>query len=156
MDLNFRLPKFLQRGARHIPVVGDIINALGEYSNNIKTGMPPQEAARRAGAVGAAGAVASMLPPADVPTYAPSILRYGAEQQRTTPTGRTYESLRSLGVAAPPNPQVLEKTAEMLDYVNPEGWARAIVDKLDPALRGETFSMDPEERLKQIRSFLSK
>lgn len=154
MDFNFRLPRFLQKGMRAIPFAGDLLNIVGEYSNNLKAGLPPREAARRATAVGAAGMAASAVPPADVATYAPSVLRYGASQQRQTPAGETYQLMRDLGIAAPPSPRVLEKTAEMIDFINPEAWARTFVDKLDPALKGATFSLDPEERLRQIKSFL--
>lgn len=154
MNFNLPVPKFLQKGAKAIPFVGDLLNMVGEYSANRKAGLSDKEAARRAIAVGGAGVAASALFPADVPTYAPSVLRAGASAQRQTPVGKSYELMRGLGVAAPPSPRVLEATASMVDRINPEAWARNLVDRLDPSTGYTTFSLNPDERLEQLKERL--
>ena len=154
MDLNFRLPRFLSRAALAVPFLGDAWNVLGEYAGNRRAGLSKGAAVRRAVSVGGAGFAASALPPADVPTYAPAVLRAGAATQRGTEVGKSYELMRSLGIAVPPNPRVLEATAALVDKLNPEAWARRAVDVLDPEVGKTSFSLNPEERLEQLKQKL--
>lgn len=154
MNFNLPVPKFLQKGAKAIPFVGDLLNMVGEYTANRKAGLSQEAAARRAVAVGGAGIAASALAPADVATYAPGVLRAGASAQKQTDAGKSYELMRSLGVAAPPNPRVLEATAALVDKINPEAWARRAVDVLDPEVGSTAFSLDPDKRLQQLKEKL--
>lgn len=152
MDFPFRVPRFLQKGARAVPFLGDVLNMVGEYTDNRKAGLEREAAARRAAAVGGAGVAASALFPADVATYAPGVVRASAATQTGSPdVRRSYELMRGLGVAAPPTVGALERTAKMLDQINPEAWARRAVDVLDPRTGNRAFSLDPEERLTQIK-----
>ena len=154
-DFSFQVPKLLQKGARANPFVGHLKNMVGEYSANRKAGLTKEAAARRAVAVGGTGIAASAAFPADVPTYAPGVVRASAAAQAGSPdVRRSYELMRSLGVAAPPTPAALEATARMLDKVNPEAWARRAVDALDPETGSTVFSLNPDERLEQIKSRL--
>lgn len=158
MPFNFRLPSIPQLPAparrilNAIPFAGDLLNVIGETQGNIKAGMSPTRAVGRGLAVGGAGFAASALPPADVATYAPGVTRFAARSQATPEMQARRELHRSLGVAGGGlSPEALTRTAQMLDYVNPEGWARTLVDFAET---GRTYSMNPEKRLEEIKQEL--
>jgi hypothetical protein len=59
---------------------------------------------------------------------------------------------RGLGIAGGgASPEALEATANILDYVNPEAISRSVVDFME---LGKTYSLNPDERLKQLKQEL--
>ncbi len=158
MPFNFRLPGLPQipaparRLLQAVPFAGDVLNVIGETSSNIKAGMSPRRAAARGIAVGGTGFAASALPPADIATVAPNVIRYAAKAQETPEAQARRELYRSLGIAgAGVGPEALKRTAGILDYVNPENYARSLVDLVET---GKTYSINPEDRLEQIKQEL--
>ncbi len=158
MPFNFRLPGFPQipppakRFLHAVPFAGDVLNVIGETSSNIKAGMSPRRAAARGIAVGGAGFAASALPPADILTVAPAVTRYAVKPQATPEAQSRRDVHRSLGIAGGGfSPETLSRTAGMLDYVNPENWARSLVDLVET---GKTYSINPEDRLEEIKKEL--
>ena len=103
-------------------------------------------------AVGGAGFAASAVPPADLATVAPATIRYAAKTQATPEAQSRRDAYRSLGIAGGGfSPETLSRTAGMLDYVNPENWARSLVDLVET---GKTYSINPEDRLEEIKQEL--
>lgn len=102
--------------------------------------------------MGGTGFAASAVPPADVATVAPTVVRYAAKTQETPEAQARRELYRSLGIAgAGAGPEALRRTAGILDYVNPENWARTLVDLAET---GKTYSINPEDRLEEIKQEL--
>ena len=158
MPFNFRLPSFSQipaparRILGAIPFAGDLLNVIGETQSNLKAGLSPTRALGRGLAVGGTGFAASALPPADVATYAPGVTRFAARNAATPEMQARRDLHRGLGIAGGGlSPEALSRTAGMLDYVNPEGWARTLVDFAET---GKTYNMDPEKRLEEIKQEL--
>jgi hypothetical protein len=158
VPFNFRLPSFPQipgpakRILHAVPFAGDILNVIGETQSNINAGMAAPRALGRGLAVGGTGFAASAIFPADVPTYAPGITRYAAKAAATPEAKARRELYQGLGIAGGGlSPEALTRTAKMLDYVNPEGWARTLVDFAET---GRTYSMDPEKRLEEVKQDL--
>lgn len=158
MPFNFRLPGLPQipaparRFLYAVPFAGDILNVIGETSTNIKAGMSPKQAAARGIAVGGAGFAASAVPPADIATVAPSVVRYAAKTQESPEAKARRELYRSLGIAgAGASPEALRRTAGILDFVNPENWARTLVDVAET---GRAYSINPEDRVEEIKQDL--
>jgi len=158
VPFNFRLPGLPQipaparRLLQAIPVAGDVVNVFGETSSNMRAGMSPSRAVARGIAVGGTGLAASALQPADVLTVAPSVVRYVAKTQATPEAQVRRDVHRGLGIAGGGfSPETLSRTAGMLDYVNPENWARSLVDLVET---GKTYSINPEDRLEEIKQEL--
>ncbi len=158
MPFNFSVPRFLQvnpatkRILYAIPFVGDALNVVGEYKKNREAGLPAPAATRRAAAVGGAGIAASAVPPADILTVAPDVVRYSAQQSKTPQAETRRDIHRGLGIAGGGfAPEALEATANMLDYINPEALSRSVVDLME---LGKTYSLNPDERLKQLKQDL--
>lgn len=158
MPFNFRLPNLSQipaparRALFAVPFAGDILNVVGETSTNLKAGLSPRRAVARGIAVGGTGFAASALPPADIATVAPAVVRYAAQTQESPEAKARRELYRSLGIAGGgAGPEALRRSAAVLDYVNPENWARTLVDLAET---GKAYSINPEERLEQIKQDL--
>jgi hypothetical protein len=147
------LPSWVKR----IPIAGDILNLASEYGAGRLAGLDPVTASKRAAGKAGAGLAASLLPPADVLTTLPWALRQAAQARRSQAQSQSPVT-RAIGQGYSPNPlrsgrlspRVIEKTAEILDYANPEGWALDVVDRFNPELQGG-YSLDPETRAEQIK-----
>jgi hypothetical protein len=155
VPFNFSVPRFLQvnpltkKILYAIPFVGDVLTIRGEYEQNRKAGLSKPEAARRAVGVGGAGVAASALPPADIFTVAPGVTRLSAEQAETPQAQMRRDIHRGLGIAGGGfSPETLRRTADVLDYLNPETLVRSGLDLVD---RGRTYSLNPDERLEELK-----
>lgn len=158
MPFNFPFPSLSQipaparRALFAIPFAGDILNVVGETSTNIKAGLTPKRALARGIAVGGTGFAASAVPPADIATVAPAVVRYAAKTQESPEAKARRELYRTLGIAGGgAGPEALKRSAAILDYVNPENWARSLVDLSET---GKTYSINPEERIEEIKQEL--
>ncbi len=156
--MEFRLPRFLQLtpGAKKvlykIPFVGDVLNVVGETQQNIRAGLSPSSALGRGLAVGGAGFAASALPPADLLTIAPSVTRYAAKKAEDPEEAKRRELMRAMGVAGGGStPAALQKTAKMLEYINPESLARAAADVAE---FGRSYALSPDDRVEQLKQEL--
>lgn len=156
--MDFRLPRFLQPtpGVRKVlyklPFLGDVLNVVGETQQNITAGLKPSTALSRGLAVGGAGFAASAIPPADLLTIAPSVTRYAAKKAEDPEETNRRELMRSMGVAGGgASPAALQKTAQMLEYINPESLARTAMDAIE---FGRTYALSPEARIEQIKTEL--
>jgi hypothetical protein len=153
--VEFRLPRFLQvspaakKVLYKIPFLGDVLNVVGETQQNLKAGLSPSTAVSRGLAVGGAGVAASALPPADLLTIAPSVTRYAAKRAADPEENKRRELLRAMGVAGGgASPAALQRTAGMLEYINPESLARTA---MDIAEFGRSYALSPEDRVEQIK-----
>lgn len=156
--MELRLPRFLQLtpGAKKvlykIPFVGDVLNVVGETQQNLRAGLSPSSALGRGLAVGGAGFAASALPPADLLTIAPSVTRYAAKKAADPEEVKRRELMRAMGVAGGgATPAALQKTAEMLEYINPESLARVAADVAE---FGRSYALSPDDRVEQLKQEL--
>lgn len=153
--MEIRLPRFLQvspaakKVLYKIPFLGDVLNVVGETQQNLRAGLAPSTAVSRGLAVGGAGLAASAMQPADLLTIAPSVTRYAAKKAADPEETKRRELLRAMGVAGGgASPAALQKTAAMLEYINPESLARTA---MDIAEFGRNYALSPDERVEQIK-----
>ncbi len=153
--MEFRLPRFLQvspaakKVLYKIPFLGDVLNVVGETQQNLRAGLTPSTAMSRGLAVGGAGLAASAMPPADLLTIAPSVTRYAAKKAAEPDEAKRRELMRAMGVAGGgASPEALQKTAAMLEYINPESLARTAMDVVE---FGRSYALSPDDRIEQIK-----
>lgn len=170
--------RFAGQVLRFIPFAGDIYNTINEYRDQVQAGIAPVRAAARAIPVGVTGMVTNVVDPLGVSNVAPEALRYlAAKREKEAREGKQKkifsESISSVKSGLDPlvtsgmlpyvtmgamyeDPTALRKAAQMADYVNSEAYARSIVDRVDPQTRDQSFSMDVNERYRQLVDYLSR
>jgi len=170
--------RFAGQVLRFIPFAGDIYNTFNEYRDQVQAGIAPVRALARSIPVGVTGMLTNVVDPFGVSNVAPEALRYLAakrakEASERKPKKIFTESFNSVKSGLDPlvtsgmlpyvamgamyeDPTELRRAAEIADYVNTEAYARSIVDRVDPQTSKQRFSMDVNERYRQLVDYLSR
>ena len=170
--------RFAGQVLRFIPFAGDIYNTFNEYRDQVQAGIAPIRAAARAIPVGVTGMVTNVVDPVGVSNIAPEALRYlAAQRAKAASEGKAQkvfsEPVTDVTRGLDPrvtsgmlpymvmgqmleDPKELQQAAKMADYINSEAYARSIVDRVDPQTQGKNFSMDVNERYRQLVDYLKR
>ena len=134
----------------------DIYNAAAEGKKAFDAGITPKESIKRGVAIGVASNPAFFSLPTAALVSTPGLFRMAAQQKKENPDAPLVGlgPLRGGGV---PTAEIIEKVANVADFLDPTAYAGRFADATNPQLKdAPEFSMNPNERMEQIKNYLLK
>lgn len=134
----------------------DLLNAAAEGKKAFDAGITPKESIKRGVAIGAAGLSAYLNPATAALVVTPGLFRMAAQQKKENPDAPLV-GLGPLRGGRVPTTEVIEKVANVADFLDPTAYAGRFADETNPQLKdAPEFSMNPNERIEQIKNYLLK
>lgn len=134
----------------------DLLNAAAEGKKAFDVGITPKQSMRRGIAIGVTANPAFFSLPTAALVSTPGSFRMAAQQKKENPDA-PFIGLGPLRGGRVPTAETIEKVANVADFLDPTAYAGRFADETNPQLKdAPEFSMNPNERMEQIKNYLLK